>query len=57
MTAATVIDFQIMNDKIENTDNAIRRHSGCRLFRNVHQFLPIFGVLLGTMAMKIVFTF
>jgi hypothetical protein len=55
MTVATVIDIPIMRHRLENNDNAVHRHSGYDLFHASHAFFPIFGVLLGAMAMTSVF--
>ena len=55
MTAATVIDTPIMRDHMKNTDNAVQPHAGYALFHASHAFFPVFGVLLGAMAMTSVF--
>jgi hypothetical protein len=57
MTIATVIDIPIMYGLIENTKNAIHRHSGYAIFRVGQGFFPIFGALLGAIAMTSVFIF
>jgi hypothetical protein len=55
MTVATVIDLPIMHGSIEPAYSAIRRFSGFAIFDLGQEVYPIFGALLGAMAMTNVF--
>jgi hypothetical protein len=55
MAVATVTDIPIMRDQLENNDAVVPRHFGHQLVPMNQEFFPIFGVLLGAMAMTSVF--
>jgi hypothetical protein len=55
MTVATVIDLPIIPGSIEPVNSAIRRFSGFAIFDLGQEVYPIFGALLGAMAMTNVF--
>jgi hypothetical protein len=57
MTVATVSDFPIMHGLIDITNTAIRRFPRIVLLNVGQEFFPIFGALLGAMAMTSVFIF
>ena len=57
MTVATAIETPNILGSVENNNSAIRRYSGYTLFDASQALFPVFGVLLGAMAMTTAFIF
>ena len=57
MTVATVIDTPTIRGYGKNSNSAIRRYSRYAPFDTSQALFPVFGVLLGAMAMTTAFIF
>jgi len=57
MSAETAINITNTRGLMEYTNSAIRRHSGYTFFDATQALFPVFGVLLGGIAMTSAFIF